>query len=215
MGSHLSSIGFAVHDMESLVRLAAVTVERGERVEPGHIRWAVGGGAEVWAALDRTGRACGLQPLVAGAPRVDVVVADVLASGPCEATIRAEAGDGEALVVDVVAPRLLGGVALPARAQLEVALFAQEPGGDEVAVQAAEWRVNEVTGRRFAWARVRATGSAAARQLDLIAHPALLPELPDAGSSLRLRGELCGRLHDVAELPAPRRRLGRRRRRHL
>jgi hypothetical protein len=210
--SNLSTIGFAVHDMDAFAHLAAMAAERGERLDARHVRWEAGGGAELWVALDRRGRICAMEPHFASATVVPVAVTAVLARDDCTATVHAEWGV-QAIAVDIVAPALLGGVALPARADLQAVVFAHEIGraaGEaafvcEAPVRDAAWRVNAVTGRRFAWMLLGAQGG----ELEMVADPDLLGELPAAGTVLRVAGRVAGRLRDVRELP------GRRRRRRL
>src|SRR3954463_14871681 len=85
--SNLSSIGFAVHDMDGVAHLAATAAERGERLDARHLGGAAGDGAELWVALDRRGRICGMQPHFAGDAVVPVAVTEVLGEDHCETTV--------------------------------------------------------------------------------------------------------------------------------
>lgn len=76
MDSHFDAIGFAVDDEESFARLASDAAEHGEEIAAeggGYVRWAPGGGAELWAQIVG-GEITGLNPHFDGAATMRVAV---------------------------------------------------------------------------------------------------------------------------------------------
>jgi hypothetical protein len=69
MPSHLSDIGFQIEDEEAFQQLASQAYEEGETFDAGggtYIRWAPGGGVELWLQLDHEDDIVGINPHYAG-----------------------------------------------------------------------------------------------------------------------------------------------------
>lgn len=154
MGSHLDSIGFSAEDPAAFVELAerAVTVGEALSTESGtYHRWRAGGGAELWAQVDRDGGLMGLHPHFDGDARMPVALTELITppegtvlDGTLHAWADPQDEDPESgmypFAFDVPDMARTPGLRLPALATAQLAAFAYEVDAfaDEAALDAAQ-----------------------------------------------------------------------------
>ncbi len=142
MASHLTSIGFEAESEEEFVELAARADEEGALVQAGrgaYLHWRLACGAELWAQISLEQELVGMSPHLAGAGRLPAVLSRRLAregdtpldgafhawAVPPEA--RADSQDGlYPFAFDCPDAARELGRELPARVDLQLALFAHE-----------------------------------------------------------------------------------------
>jgi hypothetical protein len=140
MPNHFEAVGFPIRDREQMGAFAVRAADEGVPVRTAdgdYHRWAPGAGAELWALLDGNS-IVGLTPHFAGATSLRVgIVGRVVHPDdlPLEGCLHAWVNppdDGDAdtgeypLVFAVPDFRALDGLALPARARVQVAAFAHD-----------------------------------------------------------------------------------------